>query len=289
MDKIAKIALAVFFVCALMNSAYAQDNGTEFFVEDDFLVRGYEGSIADPDVEIVGYTVFGTTTSAIMYAEGAGDVAIGGDLQVDGTSYFVGHSSFTFGPASIFVQGGANEQLLTYNGATGAMVWTDANVLGDDMGTQVATTHLNMMSYDIINVSSISFLSGVEISSASAAQYGGIFISTHMYIANNTYIAGALDVAGNVILGDKIVDTVDVIGILNVDASLTVDGNAQLGDVATDDHGINIAVEDGIALKIQGDTGAGATALEVVGGGASGDYISKYYSGASLVGGFRKK
>ena len=264
MNKMIKIALALLFACAFVNSAYAQ---TEFGIQDDLTVLGTDGDIADPDVEVAGFTVFGTTTSAIMYADGAGDVAIGGDLQVDTTAYFVGQSSFTSGPASIFVQGGSDGQVMTYDSATGALEWTNVSALGDNLGNHIATEDLDMNSWNIINVSSISFLSGVEISSASAALGGGIFISTHAYINNNLYVAENVEITG----------------------TLTVDGNTQLGDGATDDHGINIAVEDGIALKIQGDTGGGATALETIGGAASGDYIAKFYSGGTMAAWIRTK
>ena len=252
MNKMIKIALALLFACAFVNSAYTQ--ATEFGIEDDLTVLGTDGDITDPDVEMAGFAVFGTTTSAIMYSDGAGDVAIGGDLQVDGTAYFVSQSSFTSGPASIFVQGGSDGQVMTYDSATGALEWTNVSALGDNLGNHIATEDLDMNSWNIINVSSISFLAGVEISSASAALGGGIFISTHAYINNNLYVAENVEITG----------------------TLDVDGNTQLGDADTDIHGINMAPEANVALAVDGD-------------GDSGDYAAKFYSGGSIAAWIRRK
>ncbi|MCK5358018.1 MAG: hypothetical protein KAJ48_06445, partial [Elusimicrobiales bacterium] len=67
MNKIIKVTLALFCACVFINSAYA-DNNTEFGIEDDLTVLGNTGDIADPDVEIAGFTVFGTTKTGTMYA-----------------------------------------------------------------------------------------------------------------------------------------------------------------------------------------------------------------------------
>ena len=57
----------------------------------------------------------------------------------------------------------------------------------DNLGNHIATMTLNMASFDIVNVSSISFLSNVEISSASMSQYGGILASTHVYVNGDVH------------------------------------------------------------------------------------------------------
>src|SRR3989339_314086 len=70
------------------------------------------------------------------------------------------------------------------------------NVPGDNLGNHVATTTLNMNSWNMVNVSSVNFLSNVYISSATAAQYGGVYISSNVYIVGQASIAGAASIGG---------------------------------------------------------------------------------------------
>ena len=89
-------------------------------------------------------------------------------------------------------------------------------------------------------------------------------------------VQGDLEAFGNVILGDNIADTVDVNGILKVDATLTVDGNTVIGNAVTDIHAINRAVDADVALSVDSD-------------GTSGKFVAKFYSGGAIAAWIRTK
>jgi len=84
-----KIVIGLLAAMALTwaQAAYA-DNGTEMGIDDDLTVNGTTGTWADPDVEIKGFTLFGTGATPAVIANAPGNVAIRGNLQADATSYF---------------------------------------------------------------------------------------------------------------------------------------------------------------------------------------------------------
>ena len=72
---------------------------TELGVADDLSVFGTDGNAADPDVEIKGFTVFGSTqalgyTGAVV---GPGNVVVNGALAVSSGAYFTAVSTFNTG------------------------------------------------------------------------------------------------------------------------------------------------------------------------------------------------
>ncbi|OGR42047.1 MAG: hypothetical protein A2X28_03655 [Elusimicrobia bacterium GWA2_56_46] len=71
-------------------------------------------------------------------------------------------------------------KVLTSDGA-GLAAWGTA--VGDNLGDHVATTTLNMASWNMVGVSSINFRSNVFITSATAAQHGGVYVSTNLFVA----------------------------------------------------------------------------------------------------------
>lgn len=74
--------VGLLIVQAATMKAVAADNGTEFGIEDDLTVSGTNGDINDADVEIKGYSVFGSNTNALSVTNGPGNVFIGGNLEV---------------------------------------------------------------------------------------------------------------------------------------------------------------------------------------------------------------
>ena len=166
------------FSSSLTPALYAQ---TELGSEDDLSVLGTNGSLDDPDVEIKGFTVFGSTQAAYTGAVvGPGNVVVNGYLSVSSGAYFVGNSTFT-GADKIFINDGTPGQILRKNGG-GYLYWDNAAAMSDSLGGHIATTTLNMNSWNIINVSSVNFMANVYISSASPAQLGGVYVSSNIYI-----------------------------------------------------------------------------------------------------------
>lgn len=249
------------------SGAYAADNGTEFGIEDDLSVFGSQGTALDPDMEVKGFTVFGSTQSAYTGAVvGAGNVVVNGVLAVSSGAYFVGNSTFTAGvylpaPTSLYVTGGGDGQVMTKNTATGAMQWADVSsmVSGDNLGNHIATTTLQMGNFGIVNVASIT-------------ANGYITTYSSMTVAGAAGVGGVLNVNGDVDLNAK----------LNVDdavtfvSSVTARSAVQIGDAYTDAHAVNMAP-------------AADTGLSIAGQQVSGDYVVKLYSGSLLSAWLRKK
>lgn len=176
----------------MASSIYSQ---TELGSEDDLTVLGVSATADDPDVEIKGFTVFGSTQAAYTgMAIGNGNVVVNGVLAVSTGAYFAGTSTFTAGMyitgvssfasvGNIYVTGGNNNEVLAKNGATGPLKWTPVSALGDNLGNHTATTTLNMNSWSMVNVSSVNFLSNVYLASATAAQHGGVYVSTNLFVS----------------------------------------------------------------------------------------------------------
>ena len=129
---------------------------TELGVKDDLSVFGTNGTLDDPNVEIKGFTVFGSTqTSYTGAGSGPGNVVVNGALAVSSGAYFTGVSTFSTGMyvmaaasftnvANIYITGGADNQVLAKNGATGPLKWTAVSALGDNLGNHTATQDLKM-------------------------------------------------------------------------------------------------------------------------------------------------
>lgn len=149
----ASLARALVFPLLLLlpSAAPAQ---TELGSEDDLTILGVDGSAADPDAEIKGFTVFGSTQAAYTgVPAGPGNVVINGVLAVSSGAYFVSNSTF---PAAnkIFINDGNTGQLLRRN-AAGYLEWYDVSSVGDNLGDHTATTTLQMGAYGINTSSNI--------------------------------------------------------------------------------------------------------------------------------------
>jgi len=170
---------------------------------------------------------------------------------------------------------------------------------GDNLGNHVATTTLNMASWNMVGISSVNFRSNVFITSATAAQYGGVYVSTHVFlpagakyygdgsdltgisgvspvnsaltsaniwVGNSSNLAAAVAMTGDVTIGNT---GVTAIGSDKVTAAKILQGTA--GQVL-----LSNATPDTAWTALSGDiasiTGAGAVALKTV--GTAGTYRS---------------
>gem|GEM_PF-4062468 len=153
-------------------NAFAQ-NSVEAAVSGDFSVYGMAGTLPDPDLKVKGFTVFGSTQAAYTgMTLGDGSVVINGYLAVSSGAYFVqpstfasnlyisGSSSTFINAGNIFIAGGAVDDALAKT-AGGGLAWASIGSLGgDDLGDHVATTTLNMGSFSIVSVATVSIDAG---------------------------------------------------------------------------------------------------------------------------------
>lgn len=298
MYKLMKVALALACVAAAGSLAQAADNGTEFGIEDDLTVLGTAGTALDPDVEIKGFTVFGSTQAAYLIPVDTGNVVLNGIVQVSSGLYVAGGSTFTAGAyftgissfsdaANIHVGGGTANQVLK-KVAGGGMVWADDSLGAGEIagtarrivmfqadGTGGADSALQQDAGD----TSITMISG------SSLTINGPFQSTGtVKLGNATAGLGDVTIVGAATAQSTLgVDgDADMNARLNVDlsatfvSSVTAKGDTKFGDAVTDVHGVNMAP-------------AADTALSVAGQSVSGDYAAKFYSGGSLAAWIKKK
>ncbi len=152
-------------------------------------------------VNVASLTASGyITTYSSMSVAGvlnAGSIYTAGVSSFTNAAFFTGVSSFS-NAANIHVAGGSAGQVLS-KVAGGGMQWSDvaSMVSGDNLGTHIATRTLDMASFDLVRVSSVNFRANVFLTSATAANYGGLYTSTHVYTTGNIYAARFLgDVSG---------------------------------------------------------------------------------------------
>ncbi|MCG2725653.1 MAG: hypothetical protein L6420_05250, partial [Elusimicrobia bacterium] len=120
--------------------------------------------VDDPDVEIKGFTIFGSTNVLTHISTAAGNTVFNGAVEVSSDIYIVGKSTFIdnayfAGAGNIFVNDGSANQMLQKN-AAGNLEWIDGSSLGDDLGNHVATTTLDMADFDIVNIGSMTVDNG---------------------------------------------------------------------------------------------------------------------------------
>ena len=178
---------------------------------DDLGAYGTSGTLGNPDFYIRGFSVFGATNVLTHVSTTTGNAVINGAMEVSSDVYVVKNATFTgnvyLGDNALYVGGGSAGQIL-HQDAGGWLSWTDVAAVSDNLGTHVATTTLNMAGNSLINVATGAFLQGITassftatdpslgvnsakfrftdsnlvVSSASSAQYGGIYVSTNIYL-----------------------------------------------------------------------------------------------------------
>jgi hypothetical protein len=238
MKRLVAIAVAVVLTCmaVMVNTAYAehdsltggneQDNGTEFHVVDDLYVGGWNGTWNDPDVEIYGFSMFGSTTAynnrwgdwanlqGKMPTTSTGTVVILGDLVVGSTAYF--HRGVEFNAISTFTAGATfpTGSSVTYSSigniwvndgtagwairkaANGNLEWYNPLQYGDNLGDHTATQDLDMAGHSIKNIKELQFGDANLYISTNASHFGGqgggVNISTNAQVNGDLYVVGVV-------------------------------------------------------------------------------------------------
>ena len=122
---------------------------------------------------------------------------------------------------------------------------------GDSLGTHVATQTLNMAAFNIVAVSSVNFLPNVFLASAAAADYGGVYVSSNIYVAGRLYGDGSgLTGIGGTLSGGQT-------PLLPYWTSANALGNSSLSQ---DSGGLTVM---GSSFSVQGAFGVGGGALAV--------------------------
>ncbi|HOI42609.1 MAG TPA: hypothetical protein PK523_06660, partial [Elusimicrobiales bacterium] len=139
-------------------ASYAQ---TELGAVDDLTVLGADGTVPDPDVEIKGFSVFGSTDVVLFISTSPGNTVFNGAVQISSNIYAIGMTTFTgnvyIQQDKLYINGGLAGQVLKKN-AGGWLEWADAASLveGDNLGDHTATEQLRMGDYAIWSSSDIS-------------------------------------------------------------------------------------------------------------------------------------
>jgi len=109
----------------MASNIYSQ---TELGSEDDLTVLGMTGTVPDPDLEIKGFSVFGSTNVLTHISTAAGNVVINGALEVSSNIYIVGYSTANkyYGDGSALT--GVSTDTLKIGDAYGGGIvfWVDA-------------------------------------------------------------------------------------------------------------------------------------------------------------------
>jgi len=197
--------------------------------------------------------------------------------------------------------------------SAGGTLYADAaglrNIAGDGLGSHTATQDLNMANRRIASASSLGLNAAVSLSSASALHYGGVYFSSHVYLAPGARYYGdgsqLSNVSGSDDLGDHTLTQNLVLGANWVSGDgggegLAVDavGNVGVGepspearlDVRGDAGGYAQIWRDGggvvqASMSATGVLYAAASGLRGLPAGALGDDLGSHVLGQNLAAG----
>ncbi|MCM2267519.1 MAG: hypothetical protein NDI60_07050 [Elusimicrobiales bacterium] len=211
-----KITKTYFFsllaALALAVPATAAYLGTEFGIEDDLTVFGTDGnSTADADLEIKGFTVFGSTEAdhALGIPRAPGNIYANGYVQVSSGLYVAGSSTFTAVmrlpvASRIFLQDGIPGQVLKKQ-PDGSMGW-EADADGGAGGITGLPLRLLM------------------VADTGSGAISSLFVQNANVGTNVTMLAGS----SMTILGDG-TNGLGVTGAVKINGPLSVTGAASVG------------------------------------------------------------
>ena len=183
-----------------------------------------------------------------------GPLSVTGSSTFTASMYITGIASFTT-VDNIYIAGGAANQVLATNGPTGSLKWSAISALGDNLGSHIATTTLNMAGNSIVNAASGTFSAGVTASSFTATGAG--------YYGDGTNLTGVALLTANTFTGVQSYASGASItaaagqSVVNISTSIVV-----AGKVIFPENGVT-TVPDGSTLAAERAT------VRVIGGGGA--------------------
>lgn len=133
LGKLAKFAAAA-LICwlPLQTEIFAADKGIIFAVADDLTVFGTDGTKADADVEIKGYSVFGSTAQGpSVVTSGQGSIYASGALEISSNVYVSGNvgigTTNPQGRLDIAGQFGSGIYVIPASGVSQTIDWNNGN------------------------------------------------------------------------------------------------------------------------------------------------------------------
>lgn len=295
MKKLIGVIMALVCVVAAGRLAYAADNGTEFGIEDDLTVLGYQGTALDPDVEVKGFTVFGATQAAYTgISITTGSVVVNGQLSVSSGAYFVGGSTFAAGGAyftgvssfsnvaNVHYGGGTAGQVLS-KVAGGGMQWSSVSsmVSGDNLGSHIATMTLTMANN---NISGANYITASSMSlTGQAIVLGSSTLTGNVGVGGTLGVTGAATFNGAVTLGDAAADIVTVNGQASFVAGSTFSAGAYFTGVSSFSNVANVHFGGGAAGEVLTKVAGGGMQWSNVSAMVSGDNLGNHIATTTLV------
>ena len=275
--------------CLIGFSAFGADKNVEFGIEDDLTVNGIEGNAADADLEVKGYSLFGSTNGFIVpagFANGAGSVVVASNLYVNGKLQAgqIDLSGANMVVSNLTVQG--------YLKAAGSSlsILKDASIQSNLTVTGATTLSGNSSVGGTLGVTGVATLSSSATVAGTLGVAGNGTFQNDIQVNRDATVGGDLGVTGDGTVGGAL----GVAGAVTLDSDLTVKGN--LATWGTGAFGKNLTAATNAFLATSGGAvGVGTstvdanTTLQTVGGGAPGSYAAKFYCGSDLAAWIRKK
>lgn len=252
------------WIMALLVSAsagWAADAGVEMGAEDDLTVLGTQGTLSDADLEVKGYSVFGTPSIPVPaeFTNGAGSVVIASNLFVAGkfkADAGIDLSGANMTVSNLTVQGilsaeGSLLQVLQHsvlqsNLTVGGNLTLSGNQSVAGNSTVSGTLGVNgdvTLGEDLSVAGTATIGSNVVINSTTPSvnkDTGALVVEGGVGIEQNLNVGGALGVSGSAAFSANVTvsgaATANVLSVINnatVGGNLSVTGNSALNGNAT--------------------------------------------------------